>query len=1109
MSRVHKRHPFVLLLALLALAVAPASLFAERCPDWAGKAVSVQGDVELRQAGADSWVQIQPEEHLCAGDTVRVGPNSRASLQLSNQSVMRLNENTTFTLTALEQEGKPFVVEMLRGAAHFLSRKPRSLDVNTPYTIAGVRGTEFFVGVEEGRTDILVFEGMVLAQNQHGQVELGSGQSAAALEGQAPVQTVLVRPRDAVSWALYYPSVGLPERDPAVSAEALHAGQRASELLAVGQADRANEELEQALRIDPDFAEAYALQSIIALVRNENQRAADLSERALQIKPDSATAWLARSYVQQSMFQVEEARASREQAVQAEPSNGLAWAALAESWAMNGNLNRALEAAERAVELQPDLALTQKVLGFVHLMQVRTDQARQAFLRAIELDQADPMPRLGLGLAEFRDGDVAEGQRQIEIAASLDPNRSLIRSYLGKAFFEQKRSDVALREFDIAKELDPSDPTPWFYSAVTKQTTNRPVEAMQDYQRAIELNDNRAVYRSRLLLDSDLAARNAALGRLYGELGFEQLALSEGFKAVNQDPANFSAHRFLADLYAGLPRHEIARVSALLQSQLLQPINLTPIQPTLAESNLFLISAMGPTALSFNEFNPLFERRQRVAFLGSGLVGENDTWAAEGVLSAIYGRMSLSGGYTHFETDGWRENAFQEDDLLNLFAQYQITHNTSILAEFRSRDLTRGDTELRFFEDDFLSQMEQDESTEMARFGIRHDFLPGHTLLGHFTYQSFDYDVLDLPDVPFISSVESGTGVDSYTGELSYILRSNNFSLMGGAGYVKLEKEKQLVVEFPEFFGIPPFVSESDSDVRHTNAYIYSLIELPMNLSVTLGVSGDFYDTSDEDGEDEDQFNPKIGILWKPWMGTTLRAAAFRTFTRTLPTDQTLEPTQVAGFNQFFDDPGRTDAWRYGVGVDQKVTDSIYAGAEYSKRKLEVPYFSVEFVPDPDLGEIPVSTFRKADWDEDIFRSYIYWTPHKWVSLSAEAYFEKHRRDEEFGGGIRDLDTWFFPLGITFFHSSGLSASLTGTYYDQEGSFNRLDADEGVFEEGDDQFWVVDASIRYRIPNRHGFITLGVKNLFDKDFQYQDTDWRNPRITPGRMVFASVTLALP
>ena len=59
-------------------------------------------------------------------------------------------------------------------------------------------------------------------------------------------------------------------------------------------------------------------------------------------------------------------------------------------------------------------------------------------------------------------------------------------------------------------------------------------------------------------------------------------------------------------------------------------------------------------------------------------------------------------------------------------------------------------------------------------------------------------------------------------------------------------------------------------------------------------------------------------MTWNVLPKTTLRAAAFRTFKRTLLTDQTLEPTQVAGFNQFYDDQESTDAWVYGAAVDQK-----------------------------------------------------------------------------------------------------------------------------------------------------------------------------------------------
>jgi len=180
----------------------------------------------------------------------------------------------------------------------------------------------------------------------------------------------------------------------------------------------------------------------------------------------------------------------------------------------------------------------QTVLGFAYLMQVMTTDSKVAFEKAIELDQAAPLPRLGLGLAKIREGDLKEGGREIEIAASLDPNNSLIRSYLGKVYYEEKRGKIDGEEYAIAKELDPKDPTPWFYDAIAKQTTNRPVEALRDFEKAKELNDNRAVYRSKLLLDSDLAARSAATARIYNDLGFGQLGLVEGYNAVNADPTN-------------------------------------------------------------------------------------------------------------------------------------------------------------------------------------------------------------------------------------------------------------------------------------------------------------------------------------------------------------------------------------------------------------------------------------------------------------------------------------------------------------------------------------------------------------------------------------------
>ena len=85
---------------------------------------------------------------------------------------------------------------------------------------------------------------------------------------------------------------------------------------------------------------------------------------------------------------------------------------------------------------------------------------------------------------------------------------------------------------------------------------------------------------------------------------------------------------------------------------------------------------------------------------------------------------------------------------------------------------------------------------------------------------------------------------------------------------------------------------------------------------------------------------------WNPLPGTTLRAAAFKVLKRTLVTDQTLEPTQVAGFNQFFDDVNGASSWRYGVGIDQKFGRDVFAGAEFSKRDVKSPFVFVDLEGD-------------------------------------------------------------------------------------------------------------------------------------------------------------------
>ncbi len=1113
-----------LFLSLAAIRLAVAG----NCDPWIAKIVSVEGSVEVQKDGETGWRPVALDDTLCIGDKLRVGSMSRAAVLLPNETVFRLDQLTTVAFNEPEREGSS-LLRLLKGLAYFFTRSPHGLQVDTPFVNAAVGGTEFLVRTDDGSTMVSVFEGTVTATNAAGSLLLGAGESAVAVRGGPPLSQIVVHPRDAVQWAIYYPPM-LTEREweaaaqagpassPAIrnALEAYHGRDvpgaiqalksapadgldpwamvlRASLLLAVGRVEAAQADLEEALRVDPTIAQAHALEAVVAVARNRKEEAQTHSQRAIALRQDSPAILIARSYVQQADFDLEGATATLARAVKQDPDNALARARLAELQLSVGRLNRGLENARRAVDLDPELSRGHLMVGFAQLFRIKLTEAKRSFRKAIELDQGDPLARLGLGLAKIREGDLRGGRQEIEIAVVLDPDNALVRSYLGKAYFDEKRSRRASDQYALAKQLDPKDPTPWLYDAVRKRTENRPGEALTDIQHSIRLNDNRAVFRSRLMLDQDLAARSVNLARIYDDLGFTQAALAEGFKSVTANPADFSAHRFLSDAYASQPRTEIGRVSELLQSQLLQPLNINPIPPRLAEGKLLSFEGTSPADPSFAEYNALFNRN-RVALVLGGVAGSRGLGGEEIIHSGLYDWFSYSLGQLHLQSDGFRKNNDQETNLYNAFFQASLTPQTSIQGEYRFRRTEGGDIPILFDPDQFFALMRSEQKTEYFRLGAHHALSPGSHLLasvirGDFTDNQHDLTSAFPPfgDI-FLQSDAHGKGV---LAEGQFLHSAERFRLTTGFGHFTGEDRNRFSVDFPFPFDAFDGVTEVDTDIRHTNAYAYGLIQFPTTVTWTLGLSGDFFESGPSH---TDQLNPKLGLLWTPLPDTTLRAAAFRTLKRTLLNASTLEPTQVAGFNQFFDDVPGTRAWRYGAALDQKFGSTLFAGVEYSQRDLQVPASSAS------LEE------QRADWEETLLRSYVYWIPYPQLAVNAEYRFERYSRDVSAGReNLWHLDTHRVPLGVGFFHPSGFFARLKTTYVHQSGEF------PGTLQEprvtGADHFWVFDGSLGYRLPDRWGILSVEARNLFDEHFLFQDTDPGNPSIFPKRTLFGKITLA--
>jgi outer membrane receptor protein involved in Fe transport len=309
--------------------------------------------------------------------------------------------------------------------------------------------------------------------------------------------------------------------------------------------------------------------------------------------------------------------------------------------------------------------------------------------------------------------------------------------------------------------------------------------------------------------------------------------------------------------------------------------------------------------------------------------------------------------------------------------------------------------------------------------------------------------------------------------------------------------ETAFVVPFPPF--LLEDQTETHRDIGHRSIYSYAHRQFSERLLVTLGGSLDSLDLPDSDTR---KFNPKLGMEWQTENGTTIRAAAFRTLLGPQLSKQTvqprLEPTHVVGFNQYFFGGEGELAESYNVGLSRKLAQTVRVGAEISSRDIEIPVV----IPATPFGPAATAVFNS---DEQSHRAYLYWNPSDQLAFSSEFefwHFDNH--GEILGEGFMEMKTRRLPLSLRYFGPRGLKLGATASYVAQRGQF---EVGPATAAPGSDRFWIVDATMGFRLPGRRGTVELSIRNLFDTEFQFQDIDPENPRLFPERFVALRFSLS--
>jgi tetratricopeptide (TPR) repeat protein len=1115
--------------------------------------LTVEGtNVFIQRFGSNQWETAYANQVLAAKDRGRTGNRSRTSVRLSDLSVMRISERSEFEIQPLLDQKAEAEFSLLRGLLYLLNRdRPGKHRFVTPTATAATRGTEFTLEVEEatGRTILTVLEGEAELSNPAGSVIITSGEQGVAILGQQPTKTAVIDTTNVVQWCLYYPGIldlgdlsfepaeqaaisdSLTEyargellralsaypvnRNPDSDAEKIYLG---ALLLSVGQVPQA-ESLLATLSNAAGPASRHrrltdALRSVIAVVKQYDNPTA-LSPKFPFPLP---TELLAASYFQQSQHKLNEALESARQAVKQSPRFAFAWTRIAELEFSRGNTRRAAEALEQSLSLAPRNAQAIALKGFLLAARNRISEATGYFEQAMAIDGGLGNAWLGRGLCRIRQGRAAEGRLDLQVAATTEPRRSLLRSYLGKGFSNDGDPKHAEKELRLASEIDAGDPTPWLYSALLLQQQNRINEGVQDLQRSQELNDNRQLYRSRLLLDQDRAVRGANLANLYRDAGMVDVSVREAARAVNSDYANYSAHLFLANSFNELRdpkqfdlRYETAWFTEYLVANLLAPVGAGALSQSVSQQ----------------EYSRLFER-DRLGVVSHSAYASHGEFIQRLVQFGTLGNSSYSAEVSYHWDDGWRPNNDLTEWTAVVDLKHQLTDQDGLYLQVTYDQAKFGDVGQRYSQSDFNRDLRIRERREpFIIAGYHREWSPySHTLflVGRLQdtlekenpseFAPFFFHASGAPIAsfaPLYLDQQYRLEQEVYSAELQQILRYDDHTFVFGGRY----QFSNMDVDNDEPSGVlssgapvmPGIVQSIASEMERRSIYAYDYWQVWPTLTLAGGVSYDWlrfprnysYGPVSDDETSREQISPKAGFVFTPFTNTTLRGAWFRglggvSFEQSLR----LEPSQVAGFNQAYrsivpESVGglslahEFEGW--GLSLEQKIGKGTFLGlsGEILSSKVNRRVGAVDFqVPG---GISLVQTREILDYRErTLTATFNQLLSDEW---SLGARYRISRADLE--DVYQDIPVTAVPFGFQRaldVESVLNQVQLWGLYHHPSGFFGiasavwNLQSNQGYTpDQPGDEFWQFNIEAGWRFLRRRLEARVGLLNLTDQNYR--------------------------
>jgi len=256
---------------------------------------------------------------------------------------------------------------------------------------------------------------------------------------------------------------------------------------AKGDYDRAMADLDEAIRLDPKYANAYNNRGVVHGSKGDDDRAIADYDRAIRLDPKYATAYNNRGFAYAGTGDYDRAMADLDDAIRLDPKLANAYNNRGIAHGSKGDYERAIADYDQAVRLDPKYAMAYGNRGFAYAGKGDYDRAIADLDLAIRLAPKVANCYDYRGWAYYKKGDIGRAVADVNEAVRLNPKYASARERRGYILLASGDAKSALDDFNEALRLKAQSIGALSGRGQVYEQQGLRSLALADYKKAIEL----------------------------------------------------------------------------------------------------------------------------------------------------------------------------------------------------------------------------------------------------------------------------------------------------------------------------------------------------------------------------------------------------------------------------------------------------------------------------------------------------------------------------------------------------------------------------------------------------------------------------------------------